>query len=206
MNSDLLPPSASNQERALSSSAARLSDVPLLVRESWNPDTCPPQLLPWLAWAFSVDEWDAAWSEQEKRDVIKSSLYVHKRKGTISAIDRALAPLGYLIDVQEWFEESPQATPFTFKVVIATRSKPVEQNIYPKLQRLIESAKNIRSQLTGITVKSEIAGNLFCGSGAQFGSSIDVYPYVPTDLEQIAPLHYGAGMQMIETISVRPQA
>lgn len=206
MSNDLLPHNASPQERALSAVAVRLSDVPVLVRESWNPDTCPAALLPWLAWAYSVDEWDSSWTEAEKREVIKSSLYVHKRKGTIRAIDRALSPLGYLIDVQEWWEETPQATPYTFKVVIGTKSRPVEQDIYPKLERLVRSAKNLRSQLTGITVKSDIVGKLYAGAGAQFGNSIEVYPYVPTDLEQVAPLNYGAGMQMIETISVRPQA
>jgi phage tail P2-like protein len=205
MSSDLLPPSASGQERALSDTVSRLADVPVPVRDSWNPDTCPAAMLPWLAWAFSVDEWDAAWSEEEKRGVIRDSFHVHRHKGTISAIDRALRPLGYLIEVIEWWEETPPATPYTFKVVIGTRSRPVEQDIFPRLTRLINAAKNLRSQMTGITVKSEIIGQLYVGSGAQFGSSIDVYPYIPTDLEQSASLYYGAGMQMIETLSVRPQ-
>ncbi|BAO20614.1 putative tail protein I [Pseudomonas phage PPpW-3] len=206
MSDHLLPPSATAQERALSETIARISDVPVLVRESWNPETCPVELLPWLAWAFSVDEWDAAWSEAEKRDVVAQSYNVHRHKGTIDAMERALRPLGYLIDVKEWWEEETPTTPFTFKVVIGTTTKPVEESLYPKLERMIMASKNLRSQLTGITVKSDVSGQVYCGSTAQFGSTISVYPYQGEDLEIAGPLYYGAGMQIIGTISVRPQA
>lgn len=201
----MLPPNATAQERALAETVARLSGVPVPIRDTWNPDTCPAELLPWLAWAFSVDEWNPAWSEAEKRDVIKQSLFVHKRKGTIGAIDRALRPLGYLIDVLEWFEESPPAAPYTFKVVIGTSTKPVEQNLYPQIERLINSAKNLRSQMTGITIKSTIEGDIYAAGAGQFGSMISVFPYQGGALEQIAPLYYGAGLQLIDIISVRPQ-
>ena len=46
---DLLPPNAGEMERNLSKAVARLSDIPMMVRKSWNPDTCPAELLPWLA-------------------------------------------------------------------------------------------------------------------------------------------------------------
>jgi phage tail P2-like protein len=206
VSNDLLPSSATPQERAMAETIARVSDVPVLVRESWNPDTCPAELLPWLAWAFSVDEWDVGWSEQERREVIKNSLFVHKKKGTISAIDRALGPLGYLIDVVEWFEESPPAAPYTFKIVVGTADKPVTADLYPKVERIVMANKNLRSQMTGITIKSEIPGQIYCGSTTQIGPTITVYPYLGEELEIAGTLSYAAGLQLIETVSVRPQA
>ena len=47
----ILPPNATALERALADAGARLSDVPVVVRELWNPDACPAAHLPWLAWA-----------------------------------------------------------------------------------------------------------------------------------------------------------
>ena len=52
----LLPHNASPQERAIEAATARLADVPVPLRDLWNPETCPAELLPWLAWAFGVDE------------------------------------------------------------------------------------------------------------------------------------------------------
>ena len=74
---------------------ARVSSVPVLVRESWNFDTCPAELLPWLAWAFSVDEWNVEWTESVKREVLRASFDVHRTKGTLAAVKRIFAALGF---------------------------------------------------------------------------------------------------------------
>jgi phage tail P2-like protein len=205
VSDDLLPPNASEEERALAETVARISDVPILVRQTWNPDDCPADLLPWLAWAFSVDEWDNTWTEQEKRDVIKGSVYVHKKKGTIGAIDRALRPLGYLIDVIEWFETEPVATPFTFKVVVGTTGRPIDEALYGKIERLINSAKNIRSQLTSIIIKAEVRGSLFYGGATLSGEIGTVYPYNPGEVGVSSGLYYAAACHIIETVTVNPQ-
>ena len=65
------------------------------IRPLWNPDTCPAHLLPWLAWALSVDDWDPTWSEATQRAVIRASVGVHRRKGTRSAVAEALRAAGY---------------------------------------------------------------------------------------------------------------
>lgn len=82
-------------ERALEATIARISDVPVLVRESWDPDECPVALLPWLAWAFSVDEWDSAWTEEEKRQAVRDAYNLARVKGTVWAVKRQLLLLGY---------------------------------------------------------------------------------------------------------------
>lgn len=91
----ILPPSSTPLERALDqASAARLAALPSLVASLWNADTCPPALLPYLAWAMSVDEWNDGWGVDKKRAVIKESRLIHQHKGTLSAIKRALAAIG----------------------------------------------------------------------------------------------------------------
>lgn len=76
---------------AIQNTKPDLSDVARLL----NPETCPEPLLPWLAWAMSVDDWDASWSEEAKRNVIASSISVHRMKGTIGSIRRALEAAGF---------------------------------------------------------------------------------------------------------------
>lgn len=91
----LLPPNATDAERAIEAAIARAAEVPVPIRATWNADTCPAHLLPWLAWAFSVDEWDAAWPELAKRAAIRDAVAIQRRKGTVWAIRRVLDNAGY---------------------------------------------------------------------------------------------------------------
>ena len=95
MTETLLPPNASELERAMESVTARLGQVPLPIRALWDADTCPAHLLPWLAWAFSVDEWDPDWPEAAKRASIRDAARIQRHKGTVWAIRRVLANAGY---------------------------------------------------------------------------------------------------------------
>lgn len=93
--SALLPPSSTALERAVDlAGAARLADLPSIVTSLWNAETCPPSILPYLAWALSVDEWNDEWSVDKKRAVIAESRIIHQQKGTLAAIKRALAAVG----------------------------------------------------------------------------------------------------------------
>jgi phage tail P2-like protein len=89
----LLPANASTLERALSESIGRFNP-PQHVRALWNAATCPVAVLPYLAWALSVDEWDPTWPDEMKRAAIAEARTIHKRKGTPSAIRRALTVVG----------------------------------------------------------------------------------------------------------------
>lgn len=91
----LLPPNATAPERALEQATARIAAVPVPLRALWNPLTCPASLLPWLAWALRVREWDSNWPEATQRAVIAASVPVHKHKGTLGSIKQALATAGY---------------------------------------------------------------------------------------------------------------
>lgn len=92
---DLLPPSASPTERTLSVVLGGRADLPVPLRPLWDPASCPLDILPWLAWALSVDEWDPRWSEEARRAVVSSALAVHRHKGTVASIRRAIAAAGY---------------------------------------------------------------------------------------------------------------
>lgn len=167
--SDLLPYNATDQERALAETTARISDVPVIVREVWNPDTCPANVLPWLAWAFSVDDWDTNWTDEQKRQVIKESVYSQRIKGTIGAVTRQLAALGYEIQILEWFQQSPQGTPYTFDVYITANQYPLTQDDFQKILQVIDTNKNLRSHMgeTQLIVKStdNTTVGVVCGTG-----------------------------------------
>ncbi|MBJ6889264.1 phage tail protein I, partial [Vibrio cholerae] len=69
------------------------TDLPIRIKDLWDPYSCPLSLLPWLAWALSVDEWDDRWPEHIKRQVVQDSFDVHRFKGTPYAVQKALDSL-----------------------------------------------------------------------------------------------------------------
>ena len=112
----LLPPNATPFERALEQALARIEAVPVPIDTLWDPQACPAELLPWLAWAWSVDEWDPEWPEEVKRRVIAAAPEVHRLKGTRAAVERALRAIGVFAEIVEWWQKSPRGTPGTFSV------------------------------------------------------------------------------------------
>ncbi len=95
MTDHLLPSSSTQFERDVSSTVGRLENLPVPIREIHSADDCPEPLLPWLAWAFSVEDWEADWPEERKREVISASFGIHMIKGTPGAVEDALRALGY---------------------------------------------------------------------------------------------------------------
>ncbi len=94
IRSPLLPPNQTRLEASLANAAA-LPHTPEVLALLWDAQRCPVQLLPWLAWALSVDEWSEAWTEAQKRAVVQESIALHRKKGTPWAVKTALAAIGY---------------------------------------------------------------------------------------------------------------
>lgn len=112
----LLPPSATPSLRAIETIMAEATiGIEAPIGTLWNVDECPTRLLPWLAWAFSVEVWDARWPEEYRRRIVREAVTLHRQKGTKQGCERALAALGMEAEIKEWFEYGGR--PGTFRVV-----------------------------------------------------------------------------------------
>jgi phage tail P2-like protein len=192
----LLPPNATPQERALSEATARVGDVLVPIRTLWNPQTCPAALLPWLAWAMSVDDWDATWTEQQKRDVIAASVEVHRHKGTIGALKAALRPLNYDVQIDE-----PSALPYQFRIRLdpgRSTAMDVTQLTYSRAQQIALRVKNVRSWLTGMQAMRQSTSALYFGAATVSGFLASIYP-----LKLAARLTEDGGYRLLENSALR---
>ncbi len=131
----LLPPNATKLERDIEQVVANAVDIEIQIQDLWNPSKCPLKLLPWLAWAYSVDFWDDAWSEYIKRQVVADSFEIHKHKGTPYALQRALDSLGIKTNMLEWWEAQANGKRGTMTVVAL-----VNENLSNNSDGLLSSA------------------------------------------------------------------
>lgn len=200
----LLPPNASPLERASAEVLAEIQRVPVPLRDLWRPATCPAQLLPYLAWAFSVDRWDPAWSEAAKRAVIRQAFYVHQHKGTISALRRVVEPLGYLLEVVEWWETEPAGTPGTFALRIGVLDTGITEEMYGELERLIDDAKPVSRHISGLDLAGESRGTAFVATAAYDGDVTAVLPFVAEETEVTGLFYLGAAVDSTDTATVYP--
>jgi phage tail protein, P2 protein I family len=200
VNKTLLPPTATKLEKNLSQ--AMTCEPPIPLRSLWDPQTCPNELLPYLAWQYSVDRWDEKWSEQIKRKVIAEAFEIHKLKGTKEAIRRAIEPFGYLIKTTEWWQNNQ--TPGTFALEIGVLDTGITEESYNELSRIIDDVKPVSRQLSNLAIQLVSKGSLPIGASSYDGNTLEIYPYIAETVTTQSESHFGATIHLIDTMSITP--
>ncbi len=146
----LLPANATELQKDLDETVSfRLGSLDIPNAWLMNPNLCPEHILPWLAWAVSVDVWNDEWAVETRRSVIRASLTVHQQKGTIGALKSALSAFSFEnIEVQEWFNYGGE--PYHFKVFIEILTADFDILELTEVYSVIQTTKNVRSYLESL--------------------------------------------------------
>lgn len=196
----LLPINSTQLERAIEAASTDQTVIPL--RSLYNPATCPVHLLPHLAWAWSVDRWDDRWSVAAKRNAVRASFYIHSRKGTIGALRRVVEPLGYLLEVIEWWQTVPEGPPATFALRVGVLDTGITEEMFGELERLIDDAKPVSRHLTGLDITLETRLDAYAGFAVYDGDEIDVYPWANPDIDVVIQGRTGVGEYTLDELDV----
>lgn len=186
MNSTLLPPSSTAWMRSTEAATARLSGITVAIRALWTPTACPVDLLPYLAWALSVDRWDKDWSPERKIAVIQRSYWLHRRKGTRAAVRRVIEDMGFSATFAEWFDVGD--APGTFRLEVDVNGIGITPKTLDELNRLIGDAKPVSRHLSVMTISTSSKGDAWIGAAAFEGEVLAVYPL---DYEPYESIYYG---------------
>jgi len=173
MNS-LLPPGSSPLERRAAEACAAVSDLNVPLRDLWNPDKCPIVFLPYLAWACSVDRWDEKWQAAEKRKAVKDAFSIHRRKGTVAAIQRVIEAMHYSMSLTEWWDVDDIAG--TFRLNVDVEEVGLTPENLKELVRVVADTKPASRHVAqwGITTRSGGPFSILNASTA--GTKVTVYP------------------------------
>lgn len=150
MTASLLPPNATAFERALELATARIADIDANLRKLWNPDLCPADLLPWLAWALSLDSWSSSWPDAVKRERVRRALEIARRKGTTQSVRTVVESFGGQVAIREWWQKTPAGTPHTFDLVLTLGSAtaPATAAFVDAVIAEVSRTKPVRSHFT----------------------------------------------------------
>jgi len=122
-------------------------------------DELPEEVVDLLAWQFHVDFYDPALSLTAKRNLVKSSILVHKRKGTPWAVKQVCNDAFGYAEIIEWFDYGGE--PYHFSIL--TEGSLVDSVAWQSFFRALESAKNVRSWLDEITISRPLHLDLYYG-------------------------------------------
>lgn len=174
MNNTLLPPSASAWMRGAEAATAKLSGITVAIRTLWTPTACPVDLLPYLAWALSVDRWDKNWPAEKKIASIQQSYWLHRRKGTRAAVRRVIEDMGFSATFAEWFDVGDE--PGTFRLEIDVNKVGVTPKTLDELNRLVGDAKPVSRHLAQLIIATSTRGAALAGVVITEGDTVTVYP------------------------------
>lgn len=184
--------------------AANYEETLIPLRSLYNADTCPEHLLPYLASAWSVDRWNNNWAPEAKRTAIRSAYDVHARKGTIGSLRRVVEPLGYLIDVVEWFDTVPEGVPGTFALEVGLNDAGITEELYEELAWLIDDARPVSRPMTNLALSLQTEGVLGIAVCVYEGEEIDVYPPAPQDIGVTGSFGPALCVDETDTLDVYP--
>lgn len=204
-NDPLLPQNQTRLEAAVGRAMTPRPN-PGPMHELWDAEHCPAHILPWLAWALSVDEWDDEWPESVQRTVILESIALHRKKGTLWAVRRALAQTGMRGTVVEWWQESPRGVPHTFRVDVELGDRALDPDAIAAIERRIDAAKPVRSHYA-LRVLATVRTPIRHAAAIVGGDTVAVMPYgvASVTLPPAGGTRHAATIQSWMTTEVRPQ-
>ncbi|HCD6485299.1 TPA: phage tail protein I [Klebsiella pneumoniae] len=174
MSNSLLPPSSGGWMRSAEASSGRLSGIAVAIRQVWTPEDCPVELLPYLAWALSVDRWDKDWPAEKKIAAIQQSYWLHRRKGTRAAVRRVIEGMGFSATFAEWFDVGDE--PGTFRLEVDVSDVGIAPRTLDELDRMVDGTKPASRHMAQMTLANRTQGAAFTGAAVFDGDEVSVYP------------------------------
>lgn len=178
----ILPAHLSDLERDLDIALARIENVNIPISVLWNPFECPIDVLPYLAWALSVDQWKSSWSEDTKRKVVANSLEVHRKKGTRPAVEAALAAFNIKTELKEWFESDPMLPKGTFNIDVIVPQQGISKSLLSEISQEINNSKRKSAHYV---LKAVASSDMDVNTALYTSSSVNtiIEPYLIKELK-----------------------
>ncbi|MDR3280929.1 MAG: phage tail protein I [Synergistaceae bacterium] len=160
-------------------------------------DELPESAIDLLAWQFHVDFYEPGYTSLDvKRGLVKTSILVHKRKGTQWAVQELCDIVFGDTRVSPWFEYGGE--PYHFNISIDATLPTREA--WEKFFLALEVTKSVRDWLDAVEIRREATAELFYGLGSHTSGTVVMGLGHPED--SFLPLFAGIGVVITGTIDI----
>lgn len=205
MSSAYLPKNQTGFEQAVADAGAFREVDPDLIRLLYDVDQCPPDFLSFLAWMLSVDFWEMAATDEQRRNLVRGAIQWHRKRGTPWAVKQALT--AFQFGDFELDDDLPDAHWAEFDVLFTVKDRPVTENTYAQVARVINEYKPERSKLRRLRTALNTTGNFAVGCITVSGEVLTVMPLTVSDVTaRPAVMKAAAATQEWATTTVYPRS
>ena len=205
---DVLPPNLSEDETlrnvalALDGEMQRTTELSRMVLLLARIDELDDATIDLLAKQFKVDFYDADTPLERKRELVRTSIAWHRKKGTPAAVQQVVDTLIGGAKVQEYWEYGGK--PYFFRVS-GMNGPIVSERTVDLVTRAINVAKNTRSHLDDIRFERRTSATLHIGAATNLHYAIEVHPPKLTDTLVNVQLHSGTATRVHKEVTVMPR-
>lgn len=202
---DILPPNLasdpiiSNAAKAIDAELTAVTQLSRTVLILARIDELPEEVIDLLAKQFKVDFYDANTPLPRKRELVRTSIAWHRRKGTPYAVQQVVDTLIDGATVQEYWEYGGR--PYFFRVG-DIRGPLVSSRTVDATVRAIKVAKNTRSHLDGITFVRKPRATVRLSTASYVHKRIQVTPRTIGDSSGRATIKIGATVRIFKEVKI----
>lgn len=160
-------------------------------------DELPEKLLDILAYDFHVDWYSYDYPVQVKKELIKTSIKVHRKMGTVYAVETAMRAIYPESRIEEWFDYGGE--PFHFKIILNAGDNNVRIDIYDIIKK-VNLYKRLSAHLDSIHIEKTKKTSINTASSKEIfiKASIKINPYHKEVKRRIGIRVVGAGIVYVK--------
>lgn len=139
-------------------------------------DELPENLLDILAYDLHVDWYDYGYPIEVKRELVKTSIKVHRKMGTVYAVETVIRAVHQDSRIEEWFDY--EGEPFHFKVIVNAGNSNVKIDMNDLIKK-INHYKRLSAHLDSINIEKTKKARFYVAAGKEVyvRSEIKANPY-----------------------------
>lgn len=201
---DVLPPNLAEDETlrnvalALDGEMQRTTELSRMVLLLARIDELDDATIDLLAKQFKVDFYDADTPLERKRELVRTSIAWHRKKGTPAAVQQVVDTLIGGARVQEYWEYGGK--PYFFRIGGITGPL-VSENTITAIARAIKISKNTRSHLEGILFDRHLQEKVYMGAGVYLHKTIEVVPHKITTTTTTTTMHVSGAIRLHKEVT-----
>lgn len=162
-------------------------------------DELPEEVVDLLAWQFHVDEYHVAKTLEEKRNIVKKAIELHRYKGTKYSVEETLRWLASInAQVKEWFEYGGE--PYRFKLRVFSDIPTPEK--WDDLLKIVIEYKNVRSWFDGVEKEKDYQNTVLQGAALKESKIESVFIRFKVPDHKVN-LYEGEALRFQKKISIR---